>query len=165
MQVFLYYINTRGRVMKKLLALTIATVFVIIAFTMDASAAKKSSKKISPEDIESMTTTIDTLTKKVYGRALLSPEDNQNLIEVKIKLDNQMLVAPDASLAPLYYKAGDLYQKRQMKQEAVECYQTILENFADTALAPKARTSLRAMGIQVADPVQKTASDSEEDEE
>jgi len=149
--------------MKKILTLTLAAVFVIIAFTMDASAAKKS-KKISAEDIEAMTTTIDTLTKKVYGHALLSPEDNQNLIEVKIKLDNQMLVAPDPSLAPLYYKAGDLYQKRQMKQEAVECYQTILENFADTALAPKARTSLRAMGIQVADPVEKTES-GEEDEE
>ncbi|MBR1943102.1 hypothetical protein IJ843_05150 [bacterium] len=148
--------------MKKLLTLTLAAIFVIIAFTMDASAAKKS-KKINPEEIENMTTTIDTLTKKVYGHALLSPEDNQNLIEVKIKLDNQMLMAPDASLAPLYYKAGDLYKKREMKQEAVECYQTILENFADTALAPKARTSLRAMGIQVADPVKKVSED-EEDE-
>lgn len=149
--------------MKKLLTLTLAAVFVIIAFTMDASAAKKA-KKMSAEDIETITTTIDNLTKKVYGHALLSPEDNQNLIEVKIKLDNQMLVAPDTTLAPLYYKAGDLYKKREMKQEAVECYQTILENFADTALAPKARTSLRAMGIQVADPVEKAASD-EEDEE
>ncbi|MBR2526741.1 hypothetical protein IKE67_09775 [bacterium] len=149
--------------MKKILTLTLAAIFVIIAFTMDASAAKKS-KKISSEDIDAMTTTIDTLTKKVYGHALLSPEDNQNLIEVKIKLDNQMLVAPDTTLAPLYYKAGDLYKKREMKQEAVECYQTILENFADTALAPKARTALRAMGIQVADPVEKTASE-EEDEE
>ena len=150
--------------MKKLLTLTLAAIFVIIAFTMDASAAKKS-KKISAEDIDAMTTTIDNLTKKVYGHALLSPEDNQNLIEVKIKLDNQMLVAPDTTLAPLYYKAGDLYQKRQMKQEAIECYQTILENFADTALAPKARTSLRAMGIQVAEPVQKSAGDEEEEEE
>lgn len=150
--------------MKKLLILTLSAIFVIVAFTMDASAAKKASKKISSEDVEAMTTTIDTLTKKIYGHALLSPEDNQNLIEVKIKLDNQMLMAPDPSLAPLYYKAGDLYKKREMKQEAVECYQTILENFADTALAPKARTALRAMGIQVADPVQKAASEDEEEE-
>ncbi len=164
MQVFLYHINTRGRVMKKLFILTLSAIFVIAAFTMDASAAKKA-KKMSTEDMDAMTTTIDTLTKKVYGHALLSPEDNQNLIEVKIKLDNQMLMAPDPSLAPLYYKAGDLYKKREMKQEAVEGYQTILENFADTALAPKARTSLRAMGIQVADPVEKTASEDEEDEE
>ena len=72
-----------------------------------------------------------------------------------------MLVATDTSLAPLYYKAGYLYKMRDMNQEAVECFQTILENFADTALAPKARTSLRAMGIQVADPVKV----SDEDEE
>lgn len=147
--------------MKKLLILALAGLFVIIAFTMDASAAKKSSKKLAPEAIENMTATIDNLTKKVYGHALLSPEDNQNLIEIKIKLDNQMLVATDTSLAPLYYKAGYLYKMRDMNQEAVECFQTILENFADTALAPKARTSLRAMGIQVADPVKV----SDEDEE
>ena len=147
--------------MKKLLTLALAGLFVIIAFTMDASAAKKSSKKLAPEAIENMTATIDNLTKKVYGHALLSPEDNQNLIEIKIKLDNQMLVATDTSLTPLYYKAGYLYKMRDMNQEAVECFQTILENFADTALAPKARTSLRAMGIQVADPVKV----SDEDEE
>ena len=147
--------------MKKLLTLALAGLFVIIAFTMDASAAKKSSKKLAPEAIENMTATIDNLTKKVYGHALLSPEDNQNLIEIKIKLDNQMLLLSDPSLAPLYYKAGYLYKMRDMNQEAVECFQTILENFADTALAPKARTSLRAMGIQVADPVKV----SDEDEE
>lgn len=150
--------------MKKLLTLTLAAIFVIIAFTMDASAAKKSSKKMQPEVIEEMTVTIDNLTKKVYGRALLSPEDNQNLIEVKIKLDNQMLLLSDPSLAPLYYKAGYLYKQREMKQEAVECFQTILENFADTALAPKARTALRAMGIQVADPIKKVSEDEEEEE-
>ncbi len=150
--------------MKKLLILTIASIFVITAFTMDASAAKKSSKKMQPEVIEEMTATIDNLTKKVYGHALLSPEDNQNLIEVKIKLDNQMLLLPDPSLAPLYYKAGYLYKQRDMKQESIECFQTILENFADTALAPKARTSLRAMGIQVAEPVKKTSDEEEEEE-
>lgn len=147
--------------MKKLLAIALAGLFVIIAFTMDASAAKKSSKKLAPEAVEEMSATIDNLTKKVYGHALLSPEDNQNLIEIKIKLDNQMLVATDTTLAPLYYKAGYLYKMRDMNQEAIECFQTILENFADTALAPKARTSLRAMGIQVADPVKV----SDEDEE
>ena len=75
-----------------------------------------------------------------------------------------MLLLSDPSLAPLYYKAGYLYKQREMKQEAIECFQTILENFADTALAPKARTSLRAMGIQVADPVKKVSEDEEEEE-
>ncbi|MBQ3311173.1 hypothetical protein IJG72_03765 [bacterium] len=147
--------------MKKLLIFALSAIFVIAAFTMDASAAKKSSKKMSTETIDELSLTVDNLTKKVYAHALLSPEDNQNLIDVKIKLDNQMLVSSDVSLAPLYYKAGCLYKIRDMKQEAIECFQTILENFSDTALAPKSRTQLRAMGVEVAEPVK----DSEDEEE
>ena len=147
--------------MKKTFILILSAIFVIFAFTMDASAAKKSSKKMQPEVIEEMSVTIDNLTKKVYGRALLSPEDNQNLIEVKIKLDNQMLLLSDPSLAPLYYKAGYLYKQREMKQEAIECFQTILENFADTAIAPKAVKELKALGVDVIMP---TNEESEEEE-
>ena len=148
--------------MKKLLIFALSAIFVIAAFTMDASAAKKSSKKMSQETMDELSLTVDNLTKKVYGHALLSPEDNRNLIDVKIKLDNQMLVSPDVSLAPLYYKAGCLYKMRDMKQEAIECFQIILENFADTALAPKSRTQLKSMGVEVADEVK--GSDEEEDE-
>ncbi len=149
--------------MKKLIVLTLVAFLAVSAFAMDAYAAKKA-KKLAPEVTDEMSQTIDNLTKKVYAHALLSPEDNQKLIEVKIKLDNQMLVLSDPSLAPLYYKAGYLYKMRDMNQEAVDCFQTILENFADTALAPKARTALRSMGIQIADPV-KLSEDEDEDEE
>ena len=41
-----------------------------------------------------------------------------------------------------------------MKIEAIECYQTVLENFSDTALAPKARTALEDLGITVTAPVE-----------
>jgi len=101
-----------------------------------------------------MSDTIDNLTQKIYGKALLSPQDNEDLIGIKIKLDNQMLMASNPSLAPLYYKAGNIYRLRDMKDEAVECYQTILENFSETALAPKAKTALEQMGIEVKAPVQ-----------
>jgi hypothetical protein len=104
------------------------------------------------------------LTRKIYGHALLSPEDNQKLIEVKIKLDNQMLVSPDLTLAPLYYKAGNIYKLREMKDEAISCYQTILENFADTALAPKSRSELKSLGVQVEEPVVNVPGDEEEEE-
>ena len=77
------------------------------------------------------------------------------MIEIKIKLDNQMLIAPDITLAPLYYKAANLYKAREYKQEAIDCYQTILENFPDTALAPKAKQALTAMGIAVVEPNEK----------
>lgn len=150
--------------MKKALLIIILGIFVIMAFGIDAYAAKKAKSKVSAEDIQTMSDTIDNLTKKVYGNALLSPDDNRELINVKIKLDNQMLVAPDIVLAPLYYKAGCIYRLREMNQESIECFQTILENFSDTALAPKARANLKAMGVEVAEVEDKTEEGEEEEE-
>ncbi|MBR6127921.1 hypothetical protein IKQ21_09580 [bacterium] len=137
--------------MKKII-LGIITLFLLLsAISLDVSAAKKSAK-LSKEDIAQMSDTIDDLTKKIYGRALLSPQDNEELIGIKIRLDNQMLMAVNPSLAPLYFKAGNIYKLRGMKSEAIECYQTVLENFSDTALAPKARASLEEMGVEVKAP-------------
>lgn len=150
--------------MKKTIIIAILGILVIMAFGIDAFAAKKAAKsKVSPEEIQLMSDTIDNLTRKVYGNALLSPKDNQDLIDVKIKLDNQMLVSPDLVLAPLYYKVGKLYRLREMNAEAIECYQTVLENFGDTMLAPKSRAELKAMGVEVAEP--EMALDEEEEEE
>ena len=147
--------------MKKIILSAITIFLLISAISLDVSAAK-SSAKLSKEAIAEMSETIDNLTKKVYGRALFSPQDNETLIGIKIKLDNQMLMAVNPALAPLYYKAGTIYRLRDMKPEAIECYQTILENFSDTALAPKARASLEAMGVQVAAPA--TSEEGEETE-
>ena len=142
----------------KRIILGIITLFLLLsAISLDVSAAKKSSK-LSKEAIAEMSDTIDKLTQKIYVRALLSPQDNENLIGIKIKLDNQMLMAANPELAPLYYKAGNVYRLREMKPEAIECYQTILENFSDTALAPKAKAMLESLGVQVAAP----AADGEE---
>lgn len=125
-----------------------------LIFSFQSVEAKKSSKKggISEEDMTAMSTTVDNLTKKMYGNGLFSPTDNSNLIDIKIKLDNQMLVASDPSLAPLYYKVAMLYKSRDMKDESIDCFQTILENFADTALAPKAAAQLKLMGVAVKAP-------------
>lgn len=147
--------------MKKLLTFILTSFFLLSAICLDVSAAKKSSK-ISKEVIQEMSDNIDNLTKKIYSRALLSPQDNEILIGVKIQLDNQMLVATSTELAPLYYKAGNVYKLRNMRAEAIECYQTILENFSDTALAPKARTALLELGIEVDLPT--INNDSEDDE-
>ncbi len=148
--------------MKKFLIWVLAGFFLLSAISLDVSAAKKSSK-LSKEAIAQMSDDIDNLTKKIYARALLSPKDNETLIGIKIQLDNQMLSAANTELAPLYYKAGNVYRLRDMKPEAIDCYQTILENFSDTALAPKARAALEEMGIKVAMPVV-SDEDSEEDE-
>lgn len=147
--------------MKKFFTYILAGIFLLSAICLDVSAAKKSSK-ISKEAVQQMSDDIDNITKKIYARALLSPQDNETLIGIKIQLDNQMLVATATELAPLYYKAGNVYKLRNMKPEAIDCYRTILENFSDTALAPKARTALAELGIEVAEPVLTT--EEEEDE-
>ena len=147
--------------MKKII-LSVITIFLLLtAISLDVSAAKKSAK-LSKEDIAEMSDTIDRLTQKIYGRALLSPADNEELIGIKIRLDNQMLMASNPSLAPLYYKAGNIYKLREMKPEAIECYQTVLENFSETALAPKARAALEQMGVEIAAP-QTSSEETEED--
>lgn len=139
--------------MKKLLVLFLIGAIVAVLFSLESVEAKKSKKGgISEEEMTTMSTTVDNLTKKMYANCLFSPEDNENLIDIKIKLDNQMLVAPDPSLAPLYYRIAILYKSRDMKDESIECFQTILENFADTALAPKAAAQLKTMGVEVKAP-------------
>ena len=148
--------------MKKFFTIILASLLVLSAVCSDVSAAKKSGK-ISKEMVQQMSDDIDNITKKIYARALLSPKDNETLIGIKIQLDNQMLVATATELAPLYYKAGNVYKLRNMKPEAVDCYQTILENFSNTALAPKARAALAELGIEVTAPV--LSEESEEDED
>ena len=148
--------------MKKLILSCFVVFLLVCAISIDVSAAKKSSK-LSKEDIANMSDTIDNLTQKIYGRTLLSPQDNEALIGIKIKLDNQMLMATNPALAPLYFKAGNIYKLRDMKPEAIECYQTILENFSETALAPKARAALEQMGVEVTIPVQTENSEEGDD--
>lgn len=140
-----------GIMSKKLLIIALVGILFFVLLGMQGVDAKKSSKKgsLSEEEMTAMSTTVETLTKKMYGRGLFSPEDNQDLIDIKLKLDNQMLVASDPALAPLYFKVGVLYKSRDMKDEAIDCFQTILENFADTALAPKAAAQLKTMGVEV----------------
>lgn len=141
---------------KKIIVLVLMGVLVATIFGLETVEAKKSKKTgLSEDDVTAMSTTIESLTKKMYANGLFSPQDNASLIDIKIKLDNQMLVSPDVSLAPLYYKAGILYKSREMKDEAIECFQTILENFSDTALAPKAAAQLKAMGVEVKIPEKK----------
>ena len=147
--------------MKKVFTFILVGFFLISAICLDASAAKKGGK-ISKEAVQQMSDDIDNLTKKIYARALLSPKDNETLIGIKIQLDNQMLVATATELAPLYYKVGNVYKLRNMNTEAIVCYKTVLENFSDTALAPKARAALAELGVEIAAPVE--TEESEEDE-
>lgn len=151
-----------GIMKNKLIVLILLGALVGIIFGIESVEAKKSKKGgISEADMTKMSAVVDNLTKKMYANGLFSPTDNENLIDVKIKLDNQMLIASDPTLAPLYYRVALLYKSRDMKDEAIDCFQTILENFGDTALAPKAAAQLKLMGVVVAAPAKKDAAAAE----
>jgi len=132
-------------------ALFLLAAFIFVCFSMHPIAIAKKSKKggMAKKDIEEITITVNDLTQKIYAHSLFSPDDNKKLIEIKIKLDDAMLLNITPEFAPLYYKLGVIYKSREYKDEAIECYQTILENFGDTALAPKAQTELKKMGVKI----------------
>lgn len=138
--------------MKKLFTLIIIVLFLCTSsasYNADAAPKKKGKSGITTEQLEKITTDIQRLRKKIYAHGLFSPKDNETLIDMKMSLDNEMLNSPDPTYAPLYYNLGIIYEQRQMKDEAVECFQTILENFGDTALGPKARGELTKMGVKI----------------
>ncbi|MBP7211829.1 MmcQ/YjbR family DNA-binding protein [bacterium] len=137
--------------MKKFFIFVVIGLLAICALNVNMAQAKKSGGKgISADDVQTMSDSINKLVGKMYQHALFSPEDNASLINIKLKLDDQMLVSSDPSFAPLYYKLGLLYKNRDMKDEATDCFQTILENFGTTALAPKAAAQLKLMGVTIA---------------
>jgi len=141
--------------MKKILVIVVVliTAFFCIYTENPADAAKKSSKKssISKEEMATIVTSIDTYTQKVYANSLFSPKDMENIVNIKLKLDNQMLVSPDSEYAPLYFKIGNIYKAREKKEDAVDCYQTIMENFPDTVFYPKAKRKLEDLGVTIKD--------------
>ena len=55
---------------------------------------------------------------------------------------------------------GNIYRMRGNEKDAIVCYQTILENFYDTAYGPKAKDILTQMGVEIKVP---TVADSEDD--
>jgi len=54
---------------------------------------------------------------------------------------------------------------RNQKDEAIDCYKTILENFQDTAYGPKSRAVLEDMGVQINLPQNNSLDDEEDDSE
>lgn len=153
--------------MKQLLSILIP-VLLMLAVALNQSlptyAAKKEAKKkgVSQEVIDDMTKKIDRLTEKLYERELYTPEDSRQLIALKLQLDEQMDIMPEASFAPLYYKIANIYKARGKEKDAIVCYQTILENFSETAYGAKSRDNLTEMGVEIKLPETKSADDEED---
>jgi len=124
-----------------------------ISATLPADAAKKAATRakgaMNEKQIEAVNITVINLTKKFYTRELYSPRDSEDLINAKLQLDGQMDISPETALAPIYYRLGSLFKLRSMQAEAIDCFQTIIENFSETAYGPKARTELKAMGVEI----------------
>lgn len=138
---------------------------LIINQALPADAAKKNVKKkgVSQEVITDITTKVNTLTQKVYERELYTPEDSKSLITLKLQLDEHMDNLPETAFAPLYFKIGNIYRMRGNEKDAIVCYQTILENFSDTAYAPKAKDILTQMGVEIRMPMENSDEDFEEE--
>ena len=63
-------------------------------------------------------------------------------------------------------KLGNIFRLRGVEKDAISCYQTILENFSDTAYGPKARDILTEMGVEIKIPIAEDEVDEySEDEE
>lgn len=136
---------------------------------MPADAAKSSKTKakvgISEQELKDLDTAVINLTKKFYTRELYSPKDSEDLINAKITADLQMDIMPNPGLAPIYYKLGNLFKMREMQAEAIDSYQTIIENFQDTVYAPKARKILTDMGVEIKENIALEEEFEEEEEE
>lgn len=140
--------------MKQTLSILIPLMLIIalaLNQTLPADAAKKAVKKkgVSEEVITDLTQKTDALTKKLYERELYTPEDSNQLISLKLQLDEQMDILPEAAFAPIYFKIGNIFRLRGAKEDAIVCYQTILENFSETVYGPKSRDILTQMGVQI----------------
>ena len=138
------------------LVLFLLIIALILNQALPADAAKKAVKKkgVSQEFLDDITTKVDNLTKKIYEKELYTPNDANQLIGLKLQLDEQMDILSEASFAPLYFKIGNIYRLRGQEKEAITCYQTILENFSETAYGPKARDILTEMGVEIRVPVE-----------
>jgi len=107
---------------------------------------------MTPEEIQEISNMADKLLKKVYAAGLFSPKDNENLITTKLKLDEALLGSPNPEFASIYYKLGYIYSHRELKDDSIQCFQTILDNFSDSPYAVRAVNELKKMGVNVVTP-------------
>ena len=131
--------------MKKKFLISIL-LFAITAINLQSTVfAKTYNNARKNAQVQEISRTLDNFTMKIYTKSLFSPEENEELIKIKTKLDNQLLLKKDTELALLYYKAGNLYKAREYKNEAAECYQTLINNFGGTIYAQKAKKELSSI--------------------
>ena len=133
-------------------AVIFSTGLICVDDVQAAAKKKKVKASLTEEQLVEMNKQLNTLTRKIYSNSLFSPKDNETMITIKLDLDDAMLKMVSPEYAPLYYLEANLLKKRNYKNEAIDCYQTIMENFSDTAFAPKAKQELLKMGVTIEEP-------------
>jgi len=147
------------KTIKKNLALTIIFAAICASFSTNQTVFAAKAKKMTQEEFTQLSANVGNLTKKIYANGLFSPKDNETLIDAKDKLDTALLAGPGKfDLAQAYFKIGFVYKNREYRDDAIECYQTILENFPDSPYYLKSLNELKKMGVKIASPAEASAS-------
>jgi hypothetical protein len=82
------------------------------------------------EGITNANKVISELTKKIYAKSLFSPDDNNNLIELKLTLYDLWTKNPtNRELAKPMYETAILLRKRELIEEAKDFLVIVIENF------------------------------------
>ena len=131
-------------------ALLVLAVALGAGFSTPADAKKKAAKGPTAEEIQksidTLTKDVDGLTMKVQSRALLSPQENGKLVEIKFKLMDLMGQSPNnpALVRPLY-QAGVLYNARESYNDAYELFNYLTEGYPANPYSNKAKSQMQML--------------------
>jgi len=133
---------------------TIIMLFLIAAvsiiFVSPQAVAVKKSGKMSPEDFDKLTVSVNKLVKKVYSVSLFSPADNDELFDDKMKVDTQIeSESPDVTYADLVFKIAFILKEREFKDDSIIYYRAILDKFPDSPYVVRATEELKKMGVKL----------------
>lgn len=103
---------------------------IIMAQKSGDSSGKQATQSEVNEGLDEAKNTISMLTRKVYSQSLFSPQDNEKLVDLKIKLYQIWEKNPtNRELAEPMYNTAVLLQKRELFEEALEILNIVSESF------------------------------------
>ncbi len=112
-------------------------------------AAKKTANN-PEEEIKKIEQDVEDLTKKIYSSSLFSADDINKLIEIKTYLNS---IADtnlrNPSYPKLFFEAAFLLNEREFKQDAIQYYKIVTENFPETLYSKRASDELQSLGIGI----------------
>jgi len=136
---------------KSLVLIVLILIVSVLFISPQAEAVKKSKKGgMTPEELDTVTISVNKLVKKVYSSSLFSPTDNDDLFEDKMKVDSEIQgESPDPSYADLVYKIAFILKEREFKDDAVIYFRTVMDKFPDSSYVPRAAEELRKLGVKL----------------